>query len=893
MFCVVAGSLPAAGSAEDSDARTVIRVTGYTPWAWDPITRARRASLRAWLKSPDPVSGKPWGDTVSIEADNPLNFPGFSLKLLNFAAGTGEQVVTTNQGIDQFFQYRDMRFLMALNPFIWKVRSDASGRPQRTAEGGWDYELGPTGERILLWPDWERFPPSYQELSKRGDEVFGVPMSMTVTGVMYRRDVFREAGLDPASPPKTWDALREAALQICASAPAGKTRFGIQLTDSLLQLFVLGQGGNFAVKNSDGTGWQATLDTPEVAAAVTFGRRLTLTRWLRGPDDIPIVVWDPGVAVQSKIFHPQLGEGKWVGDPLAYGSSVVFPDRTYGPGDIHVGVAMNQLGGMSAGVQDKWYSLLVAPEGLLGMAFSTPDRFTAFSANLNPDWLGFGPIPAGAAGRRIPAQAEMGGLNYNLGNDPKRARLSWAVLSFMAGYDARREAVHSYVREGEGIAETLDPRLLESEGYQTIAERVTPALRAYWEGAAGWSIPPVGATNFNVLLGKYLGPIFRRASEDPSYDFRPALREAQDQIQARLDFDAGKREAVKGRGGILAAIVAMFVIVLVGGVMGFRSLLVMHTGNAGPERPGMKNRYERMAWTMLAPSLLLISVFSYYPIFKALPIAFQDYYVVGPSTWVGANNFVEVFRNPATWKSLLLTAYYMGISVTIGFFAPVGLAILMSEIRAFRYFLRTAYYLPGVVAGIVLLVMWQRFYEPTPQGMVNGLLHGLINAWNSLTPGTGWDLTFQPVDWLRHPIWGIPCVIFVGVWGGMGGGMLIYLAALKSIPEELYEAAEIDGAGWRSRFMNITMSYLRPLLIINFIGAVIGAFQSSGNILALAGNFPATYTFAVHLWFEAFGLGNFGVATALSWLMASILVFFTLWQLNILRKVEFRKAQAD
>ena len=93
--------------------------------------------------------------------------------------------------------------------------------------------------------------------------------------------------------------------------------------------------------------------------------------------------------------------------------------------------------------------------------------------------------------------------------------------------------------------------------------------------------------------------------------------------------------------------------------------------------------------------------------------------------------------------------------------------------------------------------------------------------------------------------------------------------------------------------MHITMAYLRPLLIINFVGAVIGAFQSAGNILALSGNFPATYTFAVHLWFEAFGLGNFGVATALSWLMASILVFVTLWQLDILRKVEFRKAQAD
>jgi ABC-type sugar transport system permease subunit/ABC-type glycerol-3-phosphate transport system substrate-binding protein len=889
--CLAAGQT--SPDPADSAPRTVIRVTGFTHWAWDPVTRARRASLRAWMKSEDPQTGKTWGQTVRIEPDNPLNFPGFSLKLLNFAAGTGEQVVTTSQGIEQFFQYRDMRFLLPLNPFIWKIRASANGRPIRKADGSWDYETGPDGQRILLWQDWEKIPPVYRGLSKVGDDVFGVPIATSVMGLMYRRDVFMDSGLDDQEPPATWDKMFEDCLQICATAPEGKVRFGIQLNDKVLQLYVLGNGGDFAVPDHSGKGWRATLDTPEVAAAISYGRRLTLTRWLRGPDNKPIVVWDPSATTQPRIFHPALGEGQWQGNPLSNGSSVVFASRTYGPGEINVGVAMNQLGGLSAGVTQKWYDLFFAPEGLLGMSFNTPDRLTGFSAGVNPAWLGYGPIPAGSSGRRLPAQSEMGGLNYVLSNDPQKARLSWEVLSFLAGERARREAVHSYVREGEGVAETLDPRRLEAEGYVTVAQRVQPSLRSYWENAESSTIAPVGAKNFDALLSKYLGPIFRRASEDPGYDFRSALRDAQEQVQARLDFDAGKTDAVKNRGLIMTAISVMFFLVFIGGIFGFRSLLVMHASNAGPERAGMKNRYERMAWTMLAPALLLISVFAYYPIFKALPIAFQDYYVVGSSTWVGANNFVEVFRNPATWKALLLTAYYMGVSVTIGFFAPVGLAILMSEIRWFRYLLRTAYYLPGVVAGIILLVMWQRFYEPTPQGMMNSLLHSFVNFWNAIMPGTTWDLTFQPVDWLRHPVLGIPSVIFVGVWGGMGGGMLIYLAALKSIPEELYEAAEIDGAGWRSRFFHITLAYLKPLLIINFVGAVIGAFQASGNILALAGNFPATYTFAVHLWFEAFGLGNFGVGTALSWLMASILVFFTLWQLNILRKVEFRKAQAD
>jgi multiple sugar transport system permease protein len=295
---------------------------------------------------------------------------------------------------------------------------------------------------------------------------------------------------------------------------------------------------------------------------------------------------------------------------------------------------------------------------------------------------------------------------------------------------------------------------------------------------------------------------------------------------------------------------------------------------------------------LLAPALLLISVFSYYPIFKALPIAFQDYNVTGSTAWVGSANFVEVFSNPATWISLLKTAYYMILSIGFGFLAPVVLAVLMSEIQAFRYFLRTVYYLPAVVAGIVMLLLWQRFFEPTPDGMVNRLYLAAAGFWNAIMPA-GLDVALRPIDWLRDPIWGIPSVVFVGIWGGMGPGMLIYLAALKSIPEDLYEASEIDGATWRDRLYHITLSYLRPLLVINLIGAVISAFQASGNILALSGNFPATYTFAVHLWFETFGLGNFGVGTALSWIMAAILMGFTLWQLRILRSVEFRRAEAD
>ena len=110
------GSGLAETTQSEATAPTVIRVTGYTPWAWSPPTRARRSALQTFMNDTiDPGTGQPWGKLIRIEPDNPLSFPGFSLKILNFSAGTGEEVVTTSQGITQFYQYRDQRCLMPVH----------------------------------------------------------------------------------------------------------------------------------------------------------------------------------------------------------------------------------------------------------------------------------------------------------------------------------------------------------------------------------------------------------------------------------------------------------------------------------------------------------------------------------------------------------------------------------------------------------------------------------------------------------------------------------------------------------------------------------------------------------------------------------------------------------
>lgn len=883
----------AAEPAAEAAVEEVVRVSGYTPWAWNPPTRARRAALRHFLNQEDPQTGQVWNQKLRIEPDNPLSFPGFSLKILNFSAGTGEEVVVSGS-VHQFYQFRDQGFLMPLNPLIWEVRQDRYGRPQRDAQGAWDYVRDGAGQRKLIWKDWENIPPVYREMLMRGDDVMGIPIRRFAHGLLYRRDALTRAGFAADEVPSNWEELWEMCLRISATGSRQGEIYGLQLTDALVDTCFLSHGGDYARPDPETPGrWLATVDTAEMRAVIRTIRRLTLTRWVVDEAGQPVVVWDPDQPEREVVAHPLWGEGRWEGRAGAANARLVFPGRTFSAAEIRTGVAYNQLGGQSSGVDAKWYDLFLQNPPRLAFSINTPETMAGFIFQAESGQLGFAPVPAGPQGRRVFADGEIVGLNYWLERDPRRTRLAWAVASFLGSEDYQIRLAESYAREGEGIAETLPPRLLEQAGLASLAERVPTGLRRYWEELPAALSPTPAAKNLKTITQQYLGPLLRQASTDPFFDYEKALVEAQAQIQARLDFAAGRYERAPRRGLIVALMVALIAVVVILSGVALQRVIRSFSEAGKPESlPGLSHRYRTVAWLLLAPALLLITVFSYYPIFKALPIAFQDYRVTGETVWVGAANFVEVFSNPATWWSLLRTFYYLALTIGLGFFVPVLLAVLMSEIRSFRYLLRTVYYLPSVVAGIVMLLMWQRFYEPTTSGMVNQIWLALAQGWNALVPGA-WEVAAVPVDWLRHPVWGIPAVVFVGIWGGVGPGMLIYLAALKSIPEDLYEAAEIDGASWWDRLRHITLSYLRPLLVINLVGAVIAAFQASGNILALSGNFPATYTFAVHVWFETFGLGNFGVGTALSWIMAALLTGFTLWQLRILRQVEFRRAEAD
>jgi multiple sugar transport system permease protein len=296
------------------------------------------------------------------------------------------------------------------------------------------------------------------------------------------------------------------------------------------------------------------------------------------------------------------------------------------------------------------------------------------------------------------------------------------------------------------------------------------------------------------------------------------------------------------------------------------------------------------AYLIMAPALISVALWQYYPLVRGSMMAFQDYRLILPSRWNGLDNFAEVLFSPLFWQALWNSLRYMLLSLGLGFLAPIGLALLLHEVPKGKVLYRTLYYLPAVTTGLVIMFLWKQFYNPGPTGLLNQILaHG-----TALLNTIGIPYKFEPKDWLGEPSLAMIFIILPTIWAGMGPGCIIYLAALKSIPEDIYEAADLDGAGILSKVWNITVPYLKPLIIINFVGAFIHAARAFDFIFVMTGGGPvfSTHVAGLEIWYTAFMYLKFGYAVAMAWIVGALLVGFTIFQLRILSRVQFKTAQA-
>ena len=190
---------------------------------------------------------------------------------------------------------------------------------------------------------------------------------------------------------------------------------------------------------------------------------------------------------------------------------------------------------------------------------------------------------------------------------------------------------------------------------------------------------------------------------------------------------------------------------------------------------------------------------------------------------------------------------------------------------------RFLYFLPHLTSALVVTLLWKLMFAPGPDGILNGLV-GFFGI--------------APKDWLADPAWAMVCCIMPGVWAGAGISSLIYIAALESLPRDYYEAAAMEGAGILTRFRHITFPQIAPLMVINFVGAFIAAFQGMGSIFLLTFGGPgdATQVVSLQIWKEAYNNLRFSTATTMAWFLGIALIAFTYLQIRLLRKVEFRQA---
>ena len=282
------------------------------------------------------------------------------------------------------------------------------------------------------------------------------------------------------------------------------------------------------------------------------------------------------------------------------------------------------------------------------------------------------------------------------------------------------------------------------------------------------------------------------------------------------------------------------------------------------------------AWTFVAPALAVLSVFFGLPVLAALLLSLSDFDLYALADWrnlrfVGLHNYADLLQTPLFWKSLGNTFYFVLVGVPLSIGTSLGAALLLhAPVTRFRAFFRTALFAPVVTTLVAVAVIWRYLFH-TSYGLVNWMLG---------------HLGIAPVDWLGDPHWAMPTIILLAVWNNFGYNMVIFLAGLQAIPQDLYEAARIDGATRWRQFLHITLPMLGPVLMVVGVITVAGYFQLFAEPYVMTRGDPLQSTVSV-LYFmfeEGFRWWNLGRASAVAFLLFLIIFAVTTLMLRLGRR---------
>jgi multiple sugar transport system permease protein len=271
-------------------------------------------------------------------------------------------------------------------------------------------------------------------------------------------------------------------------------------------------------------------------------------------------------------------------------------------------------------------------------------------------------------------------------------------------------------------------------------------------------------------------------------------------------------------------------------------------------------------YVFILPWMLGFIIWTAGPMVASLVISLTRWEIVTPLQWVGFAQYQKLFQDDRFYLSLYNTAFYVFLGVPIHLFTALLAALAMNlKVHGSRIY-RTIYYLPSITPAVANSILWLWIFNPE---------FGLANAFLGL-------FGVQPVYWLQDPDWAKPSFIIMSLWS-IGGQMVILLAGLQSIPQSLYDACSIDGAGVWARFRYVTLPMLSPTLFFNLIVAIIGAFQvfTQAYVITSGGPENATLFYVLYLYRMAFENFRMGYASALAWVLFLIIMVFTFIQFRL------------
>lgn len=726
---------------------------------------------------------------------------------------------------------------------------------------------------------------------------------------------------------------------------SNETQYYDQIKKQIVRLKQEGLPTDYSTSDLE---WKLETDKKEAIEAILFFRKIAHQPWLRNGDHEFDIT--PEMTKSRKAVDPVTGDVFDLDDPSV-------KKRIYhgvcAAADLQSGIKLTS-----------WqYAMAIGGIGEVNNADPRTSTYIPF-----PSRKGFPPA-AFIAGHYL-------GVNAAIVPDSTPGRknveaiqeVAWKYIEFQTGPIAEKITVDTFIEYG--LAGFIRPALLESAGYNDILSRVEPEQMELWKNLIQYARVEPYNKGFTHVMTRELGMVIEAAFSDRpdpltgeySRDLAAIMQDTCDNantmIMGRMPDEEIKKRTLIG----WIIFIFMALALIVGSFFVVKLAMLAQSKFDDSEGFGVGGHPARkrlFAWLLLTPAVATIAIWNYYPLARGLVMAFQDFKILGGSTYVGLQNFVEAVSEPKFWRYLLQTFQYMLMLVGLGFCMPIILALLLTEIPRFKVIYRTIYYLPAVTTGMVTLFLWKcLLFDPTHLGVLNqfilyfnswpvwlvasvkigvfvaaillaygfglqatkdyntnrgrwitGILSVLIVVWITVVfwslidkGGISYALKafIAPFDFklqafLRDPDMALFWLVIPVIWAGAGPGCLIYLAALKGIPEDQYEAAEIDGAGIWAKIMHVMIPNLKALIIINFIGAVIAGFKESGNIFVMTGGGPedATMTIGLYIWYNAFMFLNFGLSTSMAWIMGSLLIGFTLFQLRILNKLQFQNVAAN